>query len=104
MPDVQTRPPCREGATDEDLRREADRSVLYGACLKILRPETHLKPQIAEAVAALIPPVQALFDGDESPRAQFARDYAAACGAQMFLEGKAQEYRARRRRELAGRG
>ena len=104
MRDIQARSPCREGATEEDLRREADRSVLYGACLKILRPQTNLKPHIAEAVAALIPAVQAFFDGDESPRAQFARDYAAACGAHMFLEGKAQEYRARRQCGLAGGG
>ncbi len=103
MQGSETRPPCREGATEEDLRREADRSVLYGACLKILRPQTHLKPQIAAAVEALIPPVQALFDGVESASAQFARDYAAACGAQAFLEGKVQEYRARRRREQADR-
>jgi hypothetical protein len=104
MQDIQTRPPCREGTTEEDLRREADRSVLYGACLKLLRPQSRLKPQIAEAVAALIPSVQAFFDGDGSPRAQLARDYATACGAQMFLEAKAQEYRVRNRRELAERG
>ena len=92
-------PVCREGATAEDLRREADRSVLYGACLKILRPTTRLKPQIAEAVAALAPGVQAVFEDRDIPSAQFARDYAAACGGATFLESKAMEYRARQQRE-----
>ena len=94
-------PVCREGATAEDLRRQADRSVLYGACLKILRPTTRLKPEIAEAVAALAPGVQAVFEGQDSPSAQFARDYAAACGGAAFLESKVMEYRARRQREIA---
>ena len=95
-------PVCRVGATAEDLRREADRRVVYGACLKILRPESRLKPEIVAAVAALMPGIEALFDGHDVPAAQFARDYAAACGATAFLEGKILEYRARRLHETSG--
>lgn len=96
------KPPCREGATTEDLRREADRSVLYGACLKLLRPATRIKPQIAEAVDALLGPVQAYFDGTDDASARFARDYAVACGASSFLDGKRAEYQARRQDEQKG--
>ena len=89
-------PVCREGATTDDLRREADRAVLYGACLKILRPQTRLKPHLADAIAALQPGVEALFEGRDDSSARFAREYAAACGASAFLENKRLEYRARR--------
>ena len=88
-------PVCREGATEEDILREADRSVVYGACLKLLRPQTRLKPAIADAVAALLPGVQALCEGDDGPAARFALAYARACGALPFLEGKIAEYRTR---------
>jgi hypothetical protein len=88
-------PPCREGATPEDLAREADRSVLYGACLKALRPDARIKAHLAEAVEALVPGVRALMAGEESSPAQFVRDYAVACGGSGFLEGKIAEYRAR---------
>jgi hypothetical protein len=83
----------------EDLRREADRAVLYGACLRVLRPDVRLKPQIIEAVAALLPGVLAVCEGRTDATAQFARDYAAACGGTTFLETKAAEYRARRARD-----
>jgi hypothetical protein len=92
---AQLKPPCRVGASPEELRREADRAVLYGACLKLLRPETRIKPELADAVTALAPAVQALFDGQDGADARFARDYAAACGASAFLEGKLREYRRR---------
>ena len=92
-------PPCREGATPEDLAREADRSVLYGACLKAIRPEARIKPQLVEAVAALLPGVRALLAGEETSSAQFVRDYAMACSGAAFLEGKIAEYRARRAAE-----
>jgi hypothetical protein len=81
----------------EDLRREADRAVLYGACLRALRPDVRLKPQIVAAVAALLPGVLAVCEGRVDAAAQFARDYAAACGGAAFLETKAAEYRARQR-------
>jgi hypothetical protein len=92
---AEAKPPCRVGATAEDLAREADRAVLYGACLKILRPETRIKPELGEAVAALLPSVRALFDGRSDALAQFASDYAAACGATAFLHSKLHEYRRR---------
>ena len=98
------KPPCREGATPEDLRREADRAVLYGACLKLLRPSTRIKPHLAAAVDALLSPVQAYFDGTNNASAIFARDYAVACGAITFLEGKRAEYQARRQDEPSAGG
>ena len=88
-------PLCREGATADDLRREADRAVLYGTCLKILRPQPRLKPHLVDAIAALQPGVEALFNGREDSSAQFAREYAAACGASAFLENMRLEYRTR---------
>lgn len=92
-------PPCREGATPEELAREADRAVLYGACLKALRPDARIKPRLVEAVAALLPGVQALLAGEENSSARFVREYAAACGGASFLAGKIAEYRARQRAE-----
>ena len=97
MSSAQPVPPCREGATPEELRREADRSVLYGACLKVFRPSTRVKPRIAAAVEALVPGVRAVFEGHAGPAAKFARDYAAACGGSAFLEGKASEFQAQQR-------
>ena len=90
-------PPCREGATADDLAREADRAVLYGACLKAFRPDARIKPHLAEAVEALLPGLKALLAGDENLSAQFVRDYAAACGGADFLARKITEYHARQR-------
>jgi hypothetical protein len=50
---------------------------------------------MAEAVAALLPGVQALLAGQENSSAQFVREYAAACGGTAFLAGKIAEYRNR---------
>jgi len=97
-PETSSVPVCREGTTLEDLRREADRAVLYGTCLRALRPSVRLKPQLIDAVMALLPGVLAVFEGRMDATAQFARDYAAACGGATFLETKATEYRARRTR------
>src|SRR3712207_6626283 len=89
-------PACRIGVTPEDLQREADRSVLYGACLLVVRPDTRIKPHLQEAVAALLPGVQAYLDGEESQLAAFAAAYADACGGRAFLDQKAALYRQRR--------
>lgn len=99
MPIPSVLPPCREGATPEDLAREADRAVLYGACLKALRPDARIKLRLVEAVAALVPGVEALLAGEENSSAQFVREYAAACGGAAFLAGKIAECRARQRAE-----
>ena len=96
MNTVSTRSPCRIGATEHDLRREADRSELYGACLKLIRPQTRLKREIAEAAEALVGPVRAFFERHDDAAAAFARTYATVCGATAFLEAKRAEYRARR--------
>jgi hypothetical protein len=81
-------PPCRVGLTADDLLREADRSVLYGAVLVAQRPQTRIKPAIAERVAALAPAVQAFLAGETSPAAAAALAYAQACGAEAFLRSK----------------
>lgn len=81
-------PPCRVGATPEQIAREADRAVLYGAILVAQRPQVRIKPQIAEAVAALVPAVQAYLDGRDDAEAAFAHDYARACGGEAFLAAK----------------
>ncbi len=96
MNTIPTRPLCRIGATEDDVRREADRSVLYGACLRLIRPQTRLKREIAEAAEALVGPVRAFFEGHDDAAAALARDYAIACGATAFLQAKRAEYRARR--------
>lgn len=96
MSELQTVPVCRQGATAEDIQRLADRSVLYGACLKALRPDTRLKPQIREAALALLPGVHALYEGQDDDAARFAHDYAMASGGIAFLERKIQEYQARK--------
>lgn len=80
-----TVPICRIGATAEDLAREADRAVLYGAVLAAQRPNVRLKPQIAPAVAALLPAVQAFLAGRDDEQAAFALAYARACGGEAFL-------------------
>jgi hypothetical protein len=81
-------PPCRAGATEEALVREADRAVLYGAVLAAQRPDVRLKPAIAERAQALLPGVLAYLNGEESPVAAAALAYAQACGAEAFLIGK----------------
>lgn len=78
-------PACRVGATPEDLAREADRSVLYGAILAAQRPGVRLKPAIAAAVQALLPSVQAFLEGRDDEAAAHALAYARACGAEAFL-------------------
>jgi hypothetical protein len=91
-----TVPACRVGATPEDIQREADRSVLYGACLLVVRPNARIKPYLKEAVEALVPAVQAYFDGERSALAEHAAAYADACGGRAFLDQKAAVYRQRR--------
>lgn len=88
-------PPCRVDATPESLQREADRAVLYGACLLVVRPGTRIKPHIKAAVEALVPAVRAYYRGDESALAREALSYAEACGGRDFLEQKAAAYRER---------
>ncbi|HEX6291506.1 MAG TPA: hypothetical protein VFZ66_20150 [Herpetosiphonaceae bacterium] len=88
-------PPCRVDATPETLQREADRSVLYGACLLVVRPNTRIKPHIKAAVEALAPAVRAYYTGDDSELAGHAVAYADACGGRAFLEQKAAAYRER---------
>jgi hypothetical protein len=78
-------PACRAGVTAEELAREADRAVLYGAVLAAQRPNVRLKPQIAAAVAALLPTVRAFLDGRDDEEAAYALEYARACGAEAFL-------------------
>jgi len=78
-------PACRVGATPEDLAREADRAVLYGAVLAAQRPTVRLKPQIAAAVEALLPSVRAFLEGRAGAEADHALAYARACGAEAFL-------------------
>ena len=88
-------PPCRVDATPESLQQEAERAVLYGACLLVVRPATRIKPQIQAAVAALLPAVRAYYMGDDSALAAQALSYADACGGRAFLEQKAAAYRER---------
>jgi hypothetical protein len=78
-------PACRIGATAEDLAREADRAVLYGAVLAAQRPNVRLKPNIAPAAMALLPAVQAFLEGRDDRQAAYALEYARACGAEAFL-------------------
>ncbi len=86
---AQTIPPCRIDATPEALEREANRAVLYGACLLVLRPDTRIKPHLQAAVAALAPGVRAYYTGETSALAAHAVAYADACGGRAFLEQKA---------------
>lgn len=88
-------PACRINATPEDLQRESDRSVLYGACLLMVRPDTRIKPHLQEAVATLLPSVRAYFNGEHNEYADHALAYADACGGRAFLEQKAALYRER---------
>ena len=88
-------PDCRVDATPEQLQREADRAVLYGACLLVVRPGTRIKPQLDAAVRALMPCVQAYYNGSDDALAVHAVAYADACGGRAFLEQKAALFRAR---------
>lgn len=83
-----TQPPCRAGATAEDLAREADRSVLYGAVLAAQHPGVRLKPAIAAAATALAPAVCAFLAGRDDEEAAYALAYAQACGTEDFLRSK----------------
>lgn len=78
-------PACRVGATAEDLAREADRSVLYGAVLAAQRPAVRLKPAIVEVVCVLLPAVRAFLEGRDDAEAAHALAYARACGGEAFL-------------------
>lgn len=82
-------PACRIDATPEQLQREADRAVLYGACLLVVRPATRIKPHLRVAVDALVPAVRAYYLGDDALLAAHALNYADACGGRNFLEQKA---------------
>ncbi|MGB9753497.1 hypothetical protein [Roseiflexus castenholzii] len=88
MTDEEPRPACRLGVTAEDLAREADRAVLYGAILAAQRPGVKIKPHLLDAVAALLPAVRAYLDGEENDLSSYALEYARACGAEAFLKSK----------------
>lgn len=81
-------PFCRKGVTPEDLAREADRAVLYGAILAAQRPGIRLKPAIAERALALVPAVRSYLSGEDGALAEAALAYARACGAEAFLRAK----------------
>ena len=78
-------PACRVDITPEELAREADRAVLYGAVLAVQRPNVRLKPAIAAAVEALVPAVRAFLEGRDDEQTAYALAYARACGAEAFL-------------------
>jgi hypothetical protein len=78
-------PACRIDVTSEELAREADRAVLYGAVLAVLRPNVRLKPAIALAAEALLPAARAFLEGRDDEQAAYALAYARACGAEAFL-------------------
>lgn len=85
QPNNPATPPCRIGASAADLQREADRAVLYGALLAAQRPGVRIKPQIAAAVAELLPAVRAFLQGQAGADAEYASAYARACGAEDIL-------------------
>jgi hypothetical protein len=85
--------PCRTNMTADDLAREADRAILYGAVLAAQRPGVRLKPAIAEAAHALLPAVQAFLEGHANDEAAYALAYARACGAETFLQSKRKRIR-----------
>lgn len=88
MSEEEPRPACRAGVTAEDLAREADRAVLYGAILAVQRPGMKIKPHLADAVARLLPAVRAYLAGEENDLSSYALEYARACGAEASLESK----------------
>ena len=59
-------PACRVDVTPEQLQREADRAVLYGACLVVVRPDVRIKPHLREAVAVLAPAVAAYYSASDA--------------------------------------
>ncbi len=81
-------PACRVGATPEQLAREADRAVLYGAILAAQRPGVRLKPHVAAAALALLPSVASFLAGNDDEAAAHALAYAEACGGAAFLLSK----------------
>ena len=85
MSDMIQQPACRAGITEEELAREAERAVLYGAVLAAQRPTVRLKPAIAQAAYALLPAVRAFLAGSDDADATYALAYARACGAEAFL-------------------
>jgi hypothetical protein len=85
MPDILQQPACRDGAKAEDLAREAQRAVLYGALMLAQRPSVRLKPAIAQAAQALLPAVRSFLAGGDDAEAAYALDYARACGGDAFL-------------------
>ncbi len=88
MTGEEPRPACRVGVTAEDLAREADRAALYGAILAAQRPGVKIKPNLADAVARLLPAVRAYLEGEENELSSYALEYARACGAEAFLKSK----------------
>ena len=88
-------PACRVDVTPEQLEREADRAVLYGACLLVVRPETRIKSHLQRAVHDLVPAVKAYYSGYDPGLAAQALRYAEQCGAHTFLDQKAALYRQR---------
>ncbi len=85
-------PPCRRDSSPADRAHEADRRVLYGALLLARNPHARIKPEIAAAVQALLPAVQAFLTSAESDLAAQAWDYAQACQAEEFLLAKRRAY------------
>jgi len=92
-PDISKLPPCRVDVTAEELAREADRAVLYGAVLAAQRPGVRLKPHIASAATALLPAVRAFLAGRDDEEAAYALAYARACGAEAFLVQKRETFK-----------
>jgi hypothetical protein len=88
-------PACRVGATPEQIAKESERAVLYGACLLVVRPDTRIKPELRAAVETLLPAVRAYFDRADDALARHAAAYADACGGRAFLDQKAALYAAR---------
>jgi hypothetical protein len=88
MPDILSQPACRDAASAEDLAREADRAVLYGALLLAQRPSARLKPAIAPAAEALLPAVRSFLAGNDDADAAYALAYARACNGEAFLRKK----------------
>jgi hypothetical protein len=84
----QEKPACRQNITPEDLAREADRAVLYGAVPAARRPGVRLKPAVVEAAQTLAPAVRAFLEGGDDADAAHTPAYARACGAEAFLRSK----------------
>ena len=76
MTNLPPQPACRDGISEADLLREAERAVLYGAVLLARRPTTRLKPAIAPAAQALLPAVRSFLNGNDDADAAYALAYA----------------------------